>query len=235
MDAWTFDTASREIGRALAVIGERDLMAATAAGEGLAPPGDLEGAYEGATTDAALEMALTRAGDTATSLGSVATAGDAAAAPRDWLTSLGLDGADPDRDLAAARASWEAGDLDDATARATSAVAALAAAPGNARVKVLVVGGGVAAFVLLLPLAILVRRRRGLVAAHEAHPGPSAGPVTEPVAGLVAVHPVGPGGAGSVAMPADREDPYATLRPNGPVGVVHDDPSLPRDEGADRP
>ena len=97
---------------------------------------------------------------TAASLDEVTAAGDAAVAPRDWLTSLGLDGGDPDGDLAAARAAWQAGDLDASTAAAGDAVAALGAAPGNGRTKVLLVGGGAIAIVMLLWLVIVIRRRR---------------------------------------------------------------------------
>ena len=163
MDAWTFDQVGEAMARADAVLEKRDGMVAAAAGEGLTPASTLEAAYEGATTAAGLDDALALADATATSLDEVVTARTVVEQPRDWLTSLGLDGEDPDAGLAAARAAWQAGDLEQATLQADEAVAALAAAPGNGRTKVLVVGGGAVGVVLVLGFAVVVvgRRRSG--------------------------------------------------------------------------
>ena len=63
----------------------------------------------------------------------VAGASDVAEAPRDWLTEVGLEGADPASEVAAARAAWERADLEAAEAAAGDAVARLAAAPEAGR------------------------------------------------------------------------------------------------------
>jgi hypothetical protein len=150
------------MGRADAALERRDEMMVVAAGEGLAPANTLEAAYEGAASTAGLDGALALIDATATSLDEVVAAHTAAERPRDWLTSLGLEGEDPDAGLTAARIAWQAGDLEQATVLADETVAVLAAAPGNGRTKVLVVGGGAVGVVLVLGLAVVVvgRRRR---------------------------------------------------------------------------
>jgi hypothetical protein len=146
--------------RAEDILARRDKMVAVAADEGLTPASALEAAYESASSTTGLDDALAGVEATATSLGDVAAARAAADQPRDWLTSLGLDGEDPDAGVAAARAAWQAGDLAKATARADEAAAILAAAPGNGRTRVMVVGGGAAGLVLVLGILVVVRRRR---------------------------------------------------------------------------
>ena len=160
MDAWAFDRAGEAMGGADAVLDRRDEMMLQAADEGLTPADTLEAAYEAAASAAALDDALALVDATATSLDEVAAARTAAEQPRDWLTSLGLDGEDPAAGLTAARVAWQAGDLEQATVLADQAVAALAAAPGNGRTRVLVVGGGAVALVLVLGLAVVFARRR---------------------------------------------------------------------------
>ena len=160
MDAWAFDRAGEAMGRADAVLERRDEVTELAADEGLTPALTMEAAYEGAASVTGLDDALALVDATATALDEVSAARTAAEQPRDWLTSLGLGGEDPDAGLTAARVAWQAGDLEQATALADEAVAALAAAPGNGRTKVLVVGGGAVALVLVLGLAVVVARRR---------------------------------------------------------------------------
>ena len=196
MDGWTFDSAGEAMNQARIVLLRRDELAAAAAAEGLTPDDDLEAAYEGAGSAIALDAALALAEDTASSLHEVIAAADAAEAPRDWLTSLGLDGADPEGELTAARAAWQAGDLDAATAGADATVAALAAAPGNGRTKVLVVGGGAAGMVILLGVVVLARRRR-----HGPVPVPA-----EPGGPYATLRPNGPPGAVPDAPPQPHDD-----------------------------
>ena len=160
MDGWAFDPAEEAIARAEDILARRDELVSVAADEGLTPASAMEAAYEGASSSAGLDDALAGVEATATSLGEVAAARAAADQPRDWLTSLGLDGEDPDAGVAAARAAWQAGDLAKATARADEAAAILAAAPGNGRTRVMVVGGGAAGLVLVLGILVVVRRRR---------------------------------------------------------------------------
>jgi hypothetical protein len=196
MDGWRFDAAGDAIDRAGTVLDLRDELTAVAAAEGLSLAGDLEAAYEGATSGPELDAAFALAEATAASLDEVTAAGDAAVAPRDWLTLLGLDGVDPDGDLAAARAAWQAGDLDASTAAAGDAVAALGAAPGNGRTKVLLVGGGAIAIIMLLWLVIVIRRRRN-------QPVPAPVEADDPYAAL---RPGGPPGAVPDAPPQPHDE-----------------------------
>ncbi len=160
MDAWTFDAAGVAMDRAATVLDRRDELAVAAAAAGLVPADELEIAYEAAASGAALDAALSLADDVATSLDDVIAAGGVVGAPRDWLTSLGLDGEDPEGELAAARAAWQAGDLDIATAEADAAVATIADAPGKGRTKVLVLGGAAGGTAVLLWVVVAVNRRR---------------------------------------------------------------------------
>ena len=204
MDAWTFDEARVAIDRAAAVLDRRDDLLTAAAAAELAPADDLEVAYEAASSHAALDAALRLVDDAAASLDDVIAAGRVVEAPRDWLTSLGLDGEDPEGELAAARAAWQAGDLAAATADADSVIATIADAPGNGRTKVLVVGGIAGGTAVLLWVVVAINRRRR-----------TAVPVSVET------------------VSAEQGGPYATLRPSGPPGAVPDAPQSP-DEGADR-
>ena len=170
MDGWAFDRADEAMTRAEDILARRDKMVAVAADEGLTPASALEAAYESASSTTGLDDALAGVEATATSLGDVAAARAAADQPRDWLTSLGLEGEDADAGVAAARAAWQAGDLAKATARADEAAAVLAAAPGNGRIRVMVVGGGAAGLVLVLGI-LVIRRRRRSTRADLAAPG----------------------------------------------------------------
>jgi len=222
MDGWAFDRAVEAMGRADAVLARRDGLLALASDQGLTPSGALETAYEGADSTAALDDVLSLANATVASLGEVAAARTAAEQPRDWLTSLGLDGEDPAGRVTAARDAWQAGDLAGATVLADDAVRVLAAAPANGRTKVLVVGGGATGAVVVLGLVLVLvvrRRRRPALPAH---------------AGAAPADAAHAGAALADAAAADAADRYATLRPTGPAGTAPDAPR-PNDEGADRP
>ena len=83
-------------------------------------------------------------------------------APRDWLSSLGLDGEDPDAGLAAARAAWEAGDLEhgDGPGRTvTVAPRSGSAAPGDGRDQGACVVGWRGRRTLVAGAAVSGRRR----------------------------------------------------------------------------
>lgn len=196
LDRWQFDDTGAAITAASSVLDSRDETETQAAGEGLTPSDDLETAYEGAADLAALAEAAALADETLAALDAVGTAGDAAAAPRDWLVTLGLDGTDPDGDLAAARDAWEAGDPAIAAERAAAVSSALDAAPERGRQKAMLVGSiaGVVLVVLVLLLLVARRRRRAGVPAGPdryatlpASAGPGAEPGAEPgiVPGIV--------------------------------------------------
>ena len=112
LDGWRFGDAEARIQEATDVVRQRDETASQATAAGLSEPDGLETAYESADTASELADASALAANTQASLSAVIAAGAAAAAPRDWVTTLGLSGKDPDADLAAARSAWEAGQPD---------------------------------------------------------------------------------------------------------------------------
>ena len=244
LDAWTFDVASSRIAEADRIIALRDETAALAARQALTPPGSLEPAYEGALDGAGLAAASSLATRLEGSLEEIAHAGGAAAAPRDWLVTLGLLGQDPDADLAAARAAWAAGDTGTATARATLAASVLVAAPEAGRGRATLVGGGFVVALLLLVLAVMLARRRTrrrrLAAAASmiawppapppqfGPPPPAAPPVVSPGAGS----PDAGLPLASPDRPPEIPDRYATLRPSAPAGIDDEPPSID-EEGAE--
>ncbi len=207
LDEWDFSDAVDTIDGAERVLATRDAIAALAADEGLVPGPALEADYQDAGSEAEVNVVVDEAARTLDALEAIAAAGDAAAAPRDWLTSWGLDGTDPTAGVAAAGNAWEAGDLDTARTAAAGVVAVIAAAPDAGRSKAIVAALLVVLVVLVLLLVVvaLVRRSRR-------RPAPA---IVLPAAGS----PV-PGG------------PYATLPPDGPPAEPAGGPA-PGDEGAD--
>jgi hypothetical protein len=207
MDNWDFAAADAVIGEASTVLATRDRIDGLASAQGLVPAAGLAATYGAAATEAELVGVETQAAASLDTLQDVAAAAEAVAAPRDWLTGLGLDGADPGAILATARAAWERGDMVAARTSADDARGRLAAAPSDGRTRATVIGGGVALLLVGLGLAVVVRRRRGRVIA-------AASP--QIAAGLT-----------------DARGPYDTLRPEGlPAEQPGPPPSV--DEGADR-
>ena len=212
MDGWDFGGVTELMDRAAGVLAIRDQIAGLAGAEGLRPAPGPEADYQDAGSIAELAVVEEGAVRSLAVLRQVAGASDVAEAPRDWLTEVGLEGADPASEVAAASAAWERADLEAAEAAAADAVARLAAAPEAGRTKVLTIGGGVSlALVLLVALGVfLVRRRDGAARRSRASAMAAAG----------------------AATPPDDSWPYARLPPDG-------DPAEPPgrppsgDEGAD--
>jgi hypothetical protein len=210
MDRWDFRDARALIDQAEGLLDGRDALAAEAAALGLVPPAAIEDAYQDADSAAELRVLADRADGSRAVLARVGEARVAAAAPRDWLAGLGLDGPDPAADAAAAAAAWEAGDDEDARALADGLIARLAAAPDLGRNRMLAIGaGGAAALVGLLILGLLAGRALG----GRRAPSPD-----------LAVPRGGPEGPG----------PYATLPPQAAPAAPPGRPAAD-DEGADRP
>ena len=187
LDGWRFGDAEARIQEATDVVRQRDETASQATAAGLSEPDGLETAYESADTAAELADASALAANTQASLSAVIAAGAAAAAPRDWVTTLGLSGKDPDADLAAARSAWEAGNLTEANDRAALVAGTLSIAAEAGRGRAIVIGGG-ATLVLLLLLVLLIvaivrwrgRSRRAPVAAIPCPVTPSGAPPDAP-------------------------------------------------------
>jgi len=218
MDRWDFNDATTTIEQATAILATRDEIAAAAASQGLGPDGSLEAAYQAATSRAELAVLGERAGASLAVLGDVAGAAEAVAAPRDWLTDLGLDGVDPGAGVATARDAWQRGDLDAARVAATDAAARITAAPAAGRTKAMTYAtlATVVVLALLLLLLLIVLRRRG-TAGRRARAAAAAAAVAD---------------AGTGPRP-EWVRPYATLPPDGPPGEPPGGPTS-GDEGADR-
>ena len=153
--AWQFGSATRLMDAARAVLRQRDLVAREVASAGLTPPDSLRRAFEGADGFAAA------AAEAATELAVLGRIEDVAAgriAEPGLIERIGLIGLDPDASLAAARAAFEAGDLDGAVAAAAEAEAAWRAVPGMARGRL--VSAAFLGLAILLVAGLLLGRRR---------------------------------------------------------------------------
>ncbi len=212
MDNWQFDAATELMSRASDVLAVRDEITGLAGVEGLEPPAKPEEDYQEAASVAELTVVKEDADRSLAVLERVAGASDVVEAPRDWFTEVGLDGAEPATDVAAARTAWERADLAAAEDAAAAAVELIREAPEAGRTRVLTVGAGaVLALLILAAMAtILVRRRSGSARRPRAAALASSGSGTPP----------------------DLSGPYATLPPEGPpAGPPGRPPS--GDEGAD--
>ncbi|HEX6654957.1 MAG TPA: hypothetical protein VF153_01970, partial [Candidatus Limnocylindria bacterium] len=162
MGEWRFDDAESSLGAAAGVLRDRDAVAQAAKRLDLAPPAALQASFEregglaAAATEAQAEL------DTISTLGAAAGHLDAGSG---LLESIGMLGADPHAQLAAARVRFEDGDLSAANREANDLTRAVAGAADSGRLRVAVAGGGI----LLLDGAWLVmlrrRRRHSLIAA----------------------------------------------------------------------
>ena len=160
MDGWQFEAAESGIAAADAVLERRDSIEALAATEDLDTPDDLETAYEAAPDAAAIRDVGSAAARAEAALRTIAAAGLTAAAPRDWLTELGLSGKTPDADLEQARTAWESARYDDAASLASFAAATISVAPDAGRGRALVIGGIVGLVVILLIATFVAWRGR---------------------------------------------------------------------------
>ncbi len=238
MDGWSFDKAESGMRVAMSILSQRDATASLAATLKLAPPSGLEPAYEGADSEAGLASAATLASNTETSLEAVQSAVAAAAAPRDWLDTLGLVGKDPDGLLADARAAWQQGDLAQATEAAGLVTGTLAVAGEAGRGRAIVIVCGVAILLLLISLVALGyrqrRRRRALRLARAAAavaPGPAiAGPSLLAPSEAPAAPSIGASDA-QPPMPSPpvsfAESPWSPAAPPAPPAPLGEPPGSP--------
>jgi hypothetical protein len=208
MDEWQFTVAQDRIAEATIVLELRDQVVAEAAGLGLEPDAGLRSAYETTGTGFGAATELARAEIAA--LDEIDEARQRLEAERDLLTTIGLLDADPEGPYEAARAAFEAGNLDLAVGLAASSVAAIAGAAAIGQQRLL---GGVAvtAAVLLLLVVLLVwrrRARRGRTAARAAVAALTGDPA-----------PVGREAYATLAADrADRSEPPAAAALDGGAG-----------------
>jgi hypothetical protein len=212
LDAWSFDTAESAIAEARTILDRRDTTASLAESMGLTPPSGLEGDYEAAFSVAALSDAAQLAATTESSLQAVSEAEDAAAAPRDWLVSLGLIGKEPDAWLAGARTDWEQGRLAAAADAAGLVVGTLAVAGDAGRGRAVLIACAIALVLLLISLlALLYRHRRRRRARMVAAAAPLPGAPVMGASMVAAPEPDAPPRPGATVMP-----PSAMAMPPGP-------------------
>jgi hypothetical protein len=176
MSQWSFDAALAGIETAKQLLALRDEIDRRSGALGVTPPGTLETAYEAAASEADLDAARPIAVGQLDAIGALEGAEAALSAPRDFVTAVGLWGADPGATYASAEAEFQANDLDRAGDDARAAKAVLDGAPDAGRGRLLAgAGAGVATITLVGGGAWwAVRRRRS--ATLPANP-PEAGPV----------------------------------------------------------
>jgi hypothetical protein len=157
MSVWDFPAATVRIAEATAILDQRDEIARLAAELGVEPPLALRTAYQTATAsfDAARALAATGLAEVQALGAAVA----AAAAPRGPIVALGLVGAAPDVDLAAARSAFSAGSADAAT-RAAAVVAVIDGAEEIGRGRLISAVAALLVVLIAIVAVIVITRRR---------------------------------------------------------------------------
>jgi hypothetical protein len=180
MASWTFTDAEARMAAATSVLALRDQVASEAAAEALRfDTTSLETAYEGATSG--FDPVTTLAQHDLAAIEAIAGAHAAVDASSDVVAQVGLLGEAPRAGYDAARAAFEAGDVDAAIADAQQAAEVLSGAPARGQQRLVIGGIVLAALVGLLLLAVLLRRRRpaarsiGTLGAHPDAPPPPPG------------------------------------------------------------
>jgi Flp pilus assembly protein TadD len=148
MDAWQFDSALTLMSRARTILVQRDEIASLAAVEGTSPPATLKASFE----VSGVAVASAEAADELAALGALAAARRAESESRGGTRVLGLLGADPAADLAAAQKAFASGDMAGATSLATSARSAWDRANGTGQARIF---GAIALLAGLLLLLVV--------------------------------------------------------------------------------
>jgi hypothetical protein len=205
LGAWKFAVATDRIHDAEAVLVKRDEVAVRASALAVAVPTALRTAYQ--TADPTFDDANVLADRELLDLGALADASAAVDAPRGVFASVGLIGARPEADLAAARETFAQGGPNvAATATAISSMIGAAAGVGRGRVTV-----AVSAFAILLLLlvvaAVLLRRQRARRAAAQPDPADAYATLAAPTTDVGSTDP----------RDAISPDPPAASAPAGPA------------------
>jgi tetratricopeptide (TPR) repeat protein len=226
LENWQFDTAQVLLARAHDVLVQRNQIVAGAAAQGMTPPTRLQAVFEGSDVTAA----AAEASQEVAALDAITAAGGAEAESHRGAAALGLVGADPAADLAAAKIAFEGGDLDKAMILARSARAAWEGAPGSGQVRLFGVLAILCGLGLLAVVAFRFRPRapRGATAAAGGAgggpdgggglPGPAAGADSTPGTAVVAPP--------AEAAPAAEVAPAPESSASGLIG-----PADPPDDG----
>lgn len=170
MGAWKFDQAESAMSLAGVVLDARDEIESESGDLGLTPPPELQELFE---REGGLNAARAEAGLQIEVLGDIAAATERLAENESLLESIGLLGADPAADLGAARAAFEADELDLAGEDANRALAERTGAAEAGQTRLLVAGGSVFVLTGATIVGVRFRRRRGRVStAASAPPAP---------------------------------------------------------------
>jgi hypothetical protein len=156
--AWRFDTAEQLLADARTVIAQRDAVRQLAEHDGVTLPDAMRPLFEsGALADASAVAEAQR-----NAILSVAQAAASRSADDDLLSRIGMVGAQPEADLAAARVALASGDTDAALAASQSALGAWTGAWGEGRRRAMLALAAVAAILVLVSaMTAAWRRRRG--------------------------------------------------------------------------
>ena len=238
MGRWEFGRATARMTEATEILALRDQIAARASEIGVAPPGTLQVAYEGADKD--LVNVRTLASEQLATATALDAAAGQVAAERDLFASLGLLGEDPAASLAAASGAFTAGDMATADAEAASLSSFMAAASDSGRTRALVAGlAGGAVLAAGVGGAVAMRRRRqrfvgpmmtwGADATSSAvdDRAPAAADRTSELLAKFRAAPTEP----VLPTPPNPPEPYATLGDPPPVEAAEDPADPGRDEG----
>jgi tetratricopeptide (TPR) repeat protein len=148
MDAWQFDSALTLMSQARTVLVQRDEIAALASVEGTSPPATLKASFE----VSGVAVASAEAADELAALGALAAARRAESESKGGTRVLGLLGADPAADLAAAQKAFASGDMAGANSLATRARTAWDRANGTGQARIF---GAIALLAGLLLLLVV--------------------------------------------------------------------------------
>ncbi len=174
LGAWQFDSAMTLISGARTVLGQREQIAQAAQAQGTSPPATLKALFE----QSVVAVASAEATNELAALNAIAAARRAESESQGGARALGLLGADPAADLAAAQTAFASGDIDAALSLATSARSVWEGANGTGQARIF---GAVALLAGLLMLLVVLawtwgrRRPRTAIAAPPPPDGSSTG------------------------------------------------------------
>ena len=193
LDRWQFDTAAELIAKARAILVARPALETAATGIGVRLPPTLRAAFE---SDAPPDAAATELAAEQAAVERLSAAIDTRPVAPTPVERIGLIGADPEADIAAARAAFSAGDLNGAVAAADRSATTWVDALDIGRGRLAVAAGILAAFAALVLLVTATRDRRSrarwsyragqVIRSMGPGSGPRSRPAPEPVRGVPA-------------------------------------------------
>jgi hypothetical protein len=204
LDGWDFDRAQTAIDAAEEVLTSREAVEARVATLGIESTGRLEAAYESAKVDLADAREL--ADEQLRALDALVVARDTLARERDAFTTVGLIGAEPEAEFAAATAAFEDDDLATADADAADVRATVEGASEVGRGRVVSAGVAAGGAFALGAGAVFVARRRRRGNAEAARAFGAVPPAGSSDPGAVPPYATLPGDPAASALAPSRTD-----------------------------